>query len=246
MRKILYTLPLLALLGACSLGHSTHEEDDTLTFGNKDTAPAATAGEEYASPATSTSGTAAKCPNTNYAEVFNDSNYVHYADAEKIGLKPLSTTRSFWQMERGLVKIADCEEFHLEQLTHSEPYLVPEAAAMVHEIGRRFRDSVHARGLGDYRVCVTSVLRTPEHVRRLRRVNPNAIDSSVHCLGTTIDIAYNHYAPRSEADDHATAVQLKTTLADVLYAMRQEGKCWVKYERKQPCFHITARGQKKN
>ena len=40
--------------------------------------------------------------------------------------------------------------------------------------------------------------------------------------------------PRSQAD-------LKAVLAEVLEAMRNEGKCWVKHERNQPCFHITAR-----
>ncbi|MDE5750275.1 MAG: hypothetical protein K2H87_05855, partial [Duncaniella sp.] len=28
---------------------------------------------------------------------------------------------------------------------------------------------------------------------------------------------------------------------EVLRAMREEGKLWVKYERGQPCYHITAR-----
>ncbi|WP_356937065.1 DUF5715 family protein [uncultured Duncaniella sp.] len=30
-------------------------------------------------------------------------------------------------------------------------------------------------------------------------------------------------------------------LGEVLKAMREEGKLWVKHERGQPCFHITAR-----
>lgn len=175
-----------------------------------------------------------------YRQMFNDSNYIHWADAEKIGLKPLSDTRSHWNLSRPLVKVASCEDFYIEPLKYSRPYLVPEGAAMLHEIGRRFRDTLMARGGGDYRIKVTSLLRTPTGVARLRRRNRNAVDSSVHQLGTTIDISYSRFiadtdsVPRSQED-------LKAVLAEVLYAMRMEGKCWVKHERNQPCFHISAR-----
>ena len=175
-----------------------------------------------------------------YGNMFNDSNYVHWADARKIGIEPMSDTRSHWQLRRPLVKMTSCEHFYIENLRFSRPYLVPEAAEMLHEIGRRFRDTLEARGGGDYRIKVTSLLRTPSGVARLRRRNVNAVDSSVHQLGTTVDISYSRFVadsdrmPRSQAD-------LKAVLAEVLEAMRNEGKCWVKHERNQPCFHITAR-----
>lgn len=175
-----------------------------------------------------------------YAEVFNDSNYVHYAAAQEVGIEPLSTTRSHWQLRRPLVKLATCQDYYLEQLTYSVPYMVPEGAAMVSEIGRRFRDSLAVRGGGDYRIRVTSVLRTPDSVRRLRRVNRNAVDSSVHQFATTVDISYANFAA-SSADIPRRAEDLKGVLAEVLLAMRNEGKCYVKYERQQPCFHITCR-----
>lgn len=111
---------------------------------------------------------------------------------------------------------------------------------MLHEIGRRFNDTLAARGGGKYRIKVTSVLRTPETVRRLRRANGNAVDSSVHQLGTTVDISYVRFAVDATEKTHS-AEELKGVLAEVLYAMREEGKCWVKYEIKQPCFHVTAR-----
>ncbi len=175
-----------------------------------------------------------------YGRMFNDSNYVHWADARKIGLEPMTDTRSHWQLRRPLVKITSCEHFYIENLRFSRPYLVPEAAEMLHEIGRRFRDTLEARGGGDYRIKVTSLLRTPSGVARLRKRNVNAVDSSVHQLGTTVDISYSRFVadsdriPRSQAD-------LKAVLAEVLEAMRNEGKCWIKHERNQPCFHITAR-----
>lgn len=174
------------------------------------------------------------------SQVFNDSNHVHLAEASQLGIEPLTDSRSFWHIRRPLVKIATNADFVLDNLTHSRPYLVPEAADMAHEIGRRFRDSLSARGAGDYRIKITSVLRTPDGVRRLRRVNRNAVEASVHQMGTTIDITYASFVAAPGAPHHNEA-DLKAVLAEVLAAMRSEGKLWVKYERQQPCFHITAR-----
>lgn len=174
------------------------------------------------------------------AKVFNDSNYVQWADGEKLGIAPLSDTRSHWHPGKPLEKVVSCCDFYVEPLSYSRPYLVPQAAATLHEIGRRFNDSLQARGGGDYRIKVTSVLRTPDAVAKLRRRNQNAIDSSVHMLATTFDISYARFAPFSTAKPRSMA-DLKSLLAEVLFAMREEGKIWVKYEINQPCFHITAR-----
>lgn len=176
----------------------------------------------------------------NLRPYFNDSNYVHWAEAERYGLRPLSDTRSHWQLNRPLVKVTTCADYFLDTLIFSRPYLVPEAAATLREIGHRFRDTIAARGGGDYRVKVTSVLRTPQTVKRLRRRNRNAIDSSVHQLGTTFDISYASFVASSPAPARSVD-DLKGILAEVLKAMREENKIWVKYEVGQPCFHITAR-----
>lgn len=176
----------------------------------------------------------------NLRSYFNDSNYVHWAEAERYGLRPLSDTRSHWQLNRPIVKVTTCADYFLDTLIFSRPYLVPEAAATLREIGHRFRDTIAARGGGDYRIKVTSVLRTPQTVKRLRRRNRNAIDSSVHQLGTTFDISYASFVASSPTPARSVD-DLKGILAEVLKAMREEDKIWVKYEAKQPCFHITAR-----
>lgn len=183
-------------------------------------------------------------PGGSYADVFNDSNYVHWADAEKIGIKPIETTRDHWQLRRPLVKITSCADFYVEPLNYSKPYLVPEAADMIHEVGRRFNSYLRERGGGDYRIKVTSVTRTADNVRRLRRRNSNAVDSSVHKLGTTVDISWARFVRDSQTCIDRGSDDLKALLAEVLLEMRSEGKIWVKYEQKQPCFHITARPKK--
>ena len=87
----------------------------------------------------------------------------------------LSGLKSHWQLRRPLVKITSCRILHRFHWTHSVPYLVPEAADAIHEIGRRFTDSVVARGGSRYRIRITSVTRTPETVRRPRRRNVNVL-----------------------------------------------------------------------
>lgn len=176
---------------------------------------------------------------------FNDSNYIHLAEAEGFGIKPLTDTRSHWKLRSRLVKVTSCEDFYIDSLVYSRPYLVPTAAGRLHEIGRRFRDSIEARGGGDYRIKVTSLLRTPRTVKMLRRRNRNAIDSSVHQYGTTFDISYANFIA-DNADNPRSVDDLKGILGEVLKAMREEGKLWVKYERGQPCFHITARKKQAN
>lgn len=179
----------------------------------------------------------------NMRQYFNDSNYVHWQEAELYGIEPLTDTRSHWKLRAPIVKVTSCEDFFIDSLVYSRPYLVPTAVARLHEIGRRFRDSINARGGGDYRIKVTSLLRTPRTVKMLRRRNRNAIDSSVHQLATTFDISYASFI--ADNADHPRSVDdLKGILGEVLKAMREEGKLWVKYEHGQPCFHITARKDK--
>ncbi len=174
-----------------------------------------------------------------YPKIFNDSNITHWTAAEKIGIEPLKTLRSHWQLKNPIVKIQSCADFYIEPLTHSVPFLVKQGSLRLHEIGRRFRDSLDSRGGGNYRIRVTSVTRTAANVKRLRRRNRNAVDSSVHQLGTTFDISYSSFAISSPEVPRENA-QLKALLAEVLFAMQQEGKILVKYEKKQPCFHVTA------
>lgn len=172
---------------------------------------------------------------------FNDSNHVHLEAARRLGLDPIQTDADIWRLRRPLVRVASCPEYYLEPLTHSYPYLVPEAAQLLSDIGRAFNDSLAARGGGDYRIKVTSVLRTPATVRRLRRVNRNATEESTHSFGTTFDISYSKFICDSDTSTRRTFEDLKNLLGEILYDLRARGRCYVKYEFRQSCFHITAR-----
>lgn len=174
-------------------------------------------------------------------ELFNDSNKYQYAAAERIAIRPIRSVTEAYYLNRPLVEISSCRWYDIEPLTHSMPFLVPEAARLLETIGRNFADSLAKRGAPGHKFRITSVLRTPHSVKRLRRVNGNATDSSTHQFGTTFDISYsrfNYYGNTRLSDG-----ELKYILAEVLRDLRAQKKCMVKYERKSPCFHITATGR---
>lgn len=174
--------------------------------------------------------------------VFNDSNHVHLAAAVELGISPIDDASAQWHLLRPIVEVKSCPEYYVDDLTHSYPYLVPEAADLLQEIGSRFNDSLAARGGGNYRIKVTSVTRSRLSVGKLRRVNRNATQASAHQYGTTFDISYLKFICDS-AGVYRTQEDLKNLLAEILYDLRREGRCYVKHERKQSCFHITARKQ---
>lgn len=90
-------------------------------------------------------------------------------------------------------------------------------------------------------MIVTSVLRTRDDVRRLRKVNGNASANSAHQYATTFDITYARFERLSLKGEAANNMRLANILGNVLEQMRKENRCYVKYERRQRCFHITSR-----
>lgn len=173
------------------------------------------------------------------SRAFNDSNYAHYAHAERLGIDPITNLAKAYHTKRPLIHVKTSEHVLVDTLTHSMPFLVPEAANLLDDIGSAFIDSLKRRGTDGYRIKVTSMLRTPATVKRLRRVNRNATDSSTHQFGTTFDLSYTHFDAAPDAP-FLTQEQLKNMLAEVLLNMREEGRCLVKYERHTSCFHVTA------
>lgn len=175
-------------------------------------------------------------------EVFNDSNKYQYAAGERIGIDPITGVADAYFLKRPLIKVSSCELYSIDQLTHSMPYLVPEAASLLETIGRNFRDSLKSKNKEGHKFRVTSLLRSAHSVKKLKRVNRNATDSSTHQLGTTFDITYSTF----DHDRNAKSIsdeELKYVLAEVLRDLRAANKCMVKYEIKSPCFHITATGR---
>lgn len=178
----------------------------------------------------------------NLAKQFADMNPEQLVYARRIGITPISSTRDIMKLKRPILKIESGDNYQLDNLTHSYPYLVPEAAELLDTIGARFNHKLETRGGGRYKIKVTSLLRTRESVNRLRHGNVNSTENSAHLYGTTFDISYvGFHEGRFNTRKH-TDGELKNLLAEVLLELREEGKCLVKFERKQGCFHITATG----
>lgn len=178
----------------------------------------------------------------NLASQFNDMNDAHLVYARKIGIRPIESTKDIMKINRPMTEIEANELHHIDDLSHSYPYLVSEAAELLDTIGSRFNAKLAAQNGGKYHIKVTSMLRTRESINRLKKGNVNSTENSTHLYGTTFDISYAKFFEEPDNKVFHTDGELKNTLADVLLDLRASGKCLVKYERKQGCFHITATG----
>ena len=178
-----------------------------------------------------------------YASMFNDKNNLHLSVARKVGLrKPLKTRVEADKVKSGLVKIKSCDNYSVDRLTHSIPYLTPGAADLLDVIGREFLAALRSKGIEANRIVVTSLLRTQEDVERLRSSgNVNASSNSAHCHATTFDITYLRFDRGSFRGRTPSDEELIETLAEVLHRLQGEKRCYVKYEIQQRCFHITSR-----
>ncbi len=180
-----------------------------------------------------------------YKRSFNDMNDVQLATAKRIGIRPITSREAIKEVGVELTEIKSCEHYDVDSLTHSIPYLIPKACALLDSLGRNFLDSLENKGLNPNKVIVTSVLRTKDDVEKLRRTNGNASLNSCHFYGTTFDVSWKRFAKVEDPDGRPMqdvgADTLKLVLSEVLRDMKKAERCYVKYELKQGCFHITVR-----
>lgn len=183
---------------------------------------------------------------TNYSRLFNDMNGAHLSSAKRLGIeRPIKSRDEADSELDNLVKISNNKHYTVDYLTHSIPYLTNGAAELLEMIGSEFTRAVEEEGYKASRIIVTSVLRTQEDVRKLQKSgNVNASSNSAHCYATTFDITYARFDRGTKFQPLRKAAQtkrLKKILGDVLHELHKEGKCYIKYEINQHCFHITSR-----
>lgn len=177
-----------------------------------------------------------------FGNTFPDQNDVQLLAANKWGVKPVKDRTEAEHRMSELVYIESNPFFHVDKLTNSIPYLVPRASVLLQDIGRAFFDSLQIKGVPLHKVIVTSVLRSKDDVAKLQGRNLNAKENSCHLYGTTFDICYNRYKtvePPGERRREVRNDTLKWILSEVLRDFREQRRCYVKYEVKQGCFHIT-------
>ena len=178
-----------------------------------------------------------------YASMFNDQNSLHLSAAHKVGLpRPLKTRAEADGVKSELVKITSGDNYVIDNLTHSIPYLNNSATQLLDTIGYNFMSALISNGIEPHKIIVTSVLRTQEDIRKLQNSgNVNASNNSAHSYATTFDITYVRYIRVGSQGRRASEQELFDTLIAVLQELKKDGRGDVKYEIKQRCFHITTR-----
>lgn len=180
--------------------------------------------------------------NGSYNRDFNDLNELHLKEARRIGITPASNRDEAEKVKKKMRFIETNEVFEVEDLTHSIPYLIPSAEQLLADIGQNFQDSLKNLNASIYKVKVTSVTRTIDDVKNLKKRNSNSSENSAHRYGTTFDVSWVRYTKIDESDTlNIDNDRLKMVLASVLRDLKKSDRCYIKHERKQGCFHITVR-----
>ncbi len=181
-----------------------------------------------------------------FSKEFNDMNDIQLEVAQAIGVPPVADRTEAEDLKSKLVKLEDTDTYVIDSLIYSIPYLIPSAKRLLDDIGLAFQDSLSAKGLNPNKLVVTSVLRTEDDVARLRKKNVNASENSTHRYGTSFDLSYWRYVKipelRGRPYEDVPPEYLRAVLSQVLKDFHdKDNVCFVKYEKKQNCFHITVR-----
>ena len=179
-----------------------------------------------------------------FGNTFPDQQDVQIVAASRHGVAPVQNREEAEHSKGKLVYVGSNPFFYVDKLNNSIPYLVPRASVLLQDIGRAYFDSLQIKGIPLHKIIVTSILRTKDDVSKLRTRNGNATENSCHLYGTTFDVCYNRYKqiqtekqPRRQVQDDT----LKWVFSEVLRDFRENNRCYIKYEVKQGCFHITVR-----
>lgn len=173
----------------------------------------------------------------------NDHAYQYYSESFKRGIgKALRSTGEIRRNYRNgkLAFIQNTESYFLDTMWYSYTFLTPQSAKLLDEIGSRFHAKLKNTTLECSRLVVTSILRTENSIKRLRRWNRNAIKNSSHLHGTSFDISYRSFL-NDKSLNEAEIAYLKSKLVETIWELRNEGKCWVTYETRQTCLHVVCR-----
>lgn len=179
-----------------------------------------------------------------FGNTFPDQQDVQILAATKHGVKPVQNRLEAENSKGKLVYVGSNPFFYVDKLNNSIPYLVPRASVLLQDIGRAYFDSLQIKGIPLHKIIVTSILRTKDDVAKLRTRNGNATENSCHLYGTTFDICYNRYKQIQTREQPRRQVQndtLKWVFSEVLRDFRDKNRCYIKYEVKQGCFHITVK-----
>jgi hypothetical protein len=175
-------------------------------------------------------------------------NIYHLEVAQKKGIpKPFKSQKEMmdhkykYVMQYDLAEIKDCKYYEVPHLTHSLPYLKEDAKEFLDDLGIQFEKSLAALGVRPYRFSVTSIMRTMEDQKGLRKTNVNATpNNSSHYYGLTVDLSQTRFFERGNSEP-IYSYRLRNLLLRDLIKLQEKGRCYVLLEHQTKCIHITVR-----
>jgi hypothetical protein len=195
-------------------------------------------------------------------------NDAHVARARALGVRPANEAELRALVDAGrLVLLEPSNQYWIvRQRARDRAYVTPDVPPLLTEIAERFQARLAELDIPPYRLEITSVLRTAAEQAEIRRQNPNAAAGvSSHEFGTTLDIAYESFAPpyplpEGLVADPPTGMEpelervaalaleiiggrksreMQAFLGHVLIELQNRGDVLVILERLQPVYHIT-------
>ena len=169
---------------------------------------------------------------------------VDYSEAAKLaGIKTCKNASDLKKRisEGKLVKVRSGNRYIVEKMTFSYPYVTKDSKILLDEIARRLKEKSSQKGLKGIKFYLTSMTRKTENMTSLKRYNGNASANSPHLYGNAFDISYKRFIARKWVLTNCDKKFLKEALAEVIWQLREENKCWATYEKVQNCYHIVAR-----
>ena len=159
----------------------------------------------------------------------------HLFAAEHNGIGLVKSEDHFKKLieDEELVLIDKGPGYEVMRLTHSHPYITPYSKAILEELGAAFQALTDEESY----FTLTSVTRTPEQQKSLRRRNKNATNGvSSHSYGVSFDISYIRMNGKKRFSR-----PLQNKIEKILKEYEEADKIFFIKERKQSCYHVTVR-----
>lgn len=178
-----------------------------------------------------------------YSRKLND-RIVDYSAAAKLrGIRICRNDKELRERlsEGKLVKVRSGNSYTVEKMTFSYPCVTRDSRSLIDEIARRLREKASQKGISGVKFFITSMTRRTDNVKTLRRFNGNASANSPHLYGNAFDISYKRFVAHKWVLTNCDMKFLKEALAEVIWQLRAENKCWATHEKIQNCYHIVSR-----
>ena len=178
-----------------------------------------------------------------YSRKLND-RIVDYSESAK--LKGIGVCRNESELKKRisegkLIRVSSGNGYQIEKMNFSYPCITRDSKSLLDEIARRFRKKSSENGLNGVKFYITSMTRKADNLKSLRRYNGNASVNSPHLYGNAFDISYKRFIARKWILTNCDKKFLKEALAEVIWELKSENKCWATYEKVQNCFHVVSR-----